>query len=363
MVAVIILCLLAVFFAWLESTGRDKHGLKISFGLIFIFLAIRYNFGNDYQSYYTIFKEIANSSKINFNYESSHGRGIEIGWILLNWLLGPFGFFGLIIFTSFIYCYCYYNFFISYVPKNYYWLSVLIFIFNPAFLLIQLSAMRQSIAIIVILVSFKYIYTKKIVPFVICVCVAFLFHQSALFVLPAFLLGLFNWKINKYIASVLMIFFLLFLYYINLIVSEFSNIISIFFNQYENYYQAQGEIDFGSGVGMIYQSLMFFLVLFYFDAQKDKPALMFKIAIVYFFIVPLGLIMIMTSRINYYFQPAILAAFPIIINSIKLKFVKIAVILIIIAFAYNSFIKFVDHEVQRDAYSTYQTIFSASLWY
>jgi len=99
MIATIILGIFAVSFAFLAKYKNFRYGLEISFFLIFLFLALRYNFGNDYQSYFRCFNEITNSSKIDLNY-MQYGRVIEPGWIILCWLFKPFGFYWLIAFHS-----------------------------------------------------------------------------------------------------------------------------------------------------------------------------------------------------------------------------------------------------------------------
>ena len=45
--------------------GRFKYGLESAWLVIFAFLALRYNFGNDYQSYYTVFNEIVSQTQFS----------------------------------------------------------------------------------------------------------------------------------------------------------------------------------------------------------------------------------------------------------------------------------------------------------
>ena len=41
--------------------------LKVSFFLIFLFLALRYDYGNDYKNYLYTFLDAKNSKEIDFN--------------------------------------------------------------------------------------------------------------------------------------------------------------------------------------------------------------------------------------------------------------------------------------------------------
>ena len=72
--------IISVFFAWLESSGRWRHGLKSSLFIIFIFLALRYDFGNDYMGYFEYFKDINSNENLNL----ITVKGTEIGWVYLN---------------------------------------------------------------------------------------------------------------------------------------------------------------------------------------------------------------------------------------------------------------------------------------
>ena len=51
MITVAIFNMFAVFFAFLAGSRRDKFWLKVSFVVIFLFLALRYDYGNDYDAY------------------------------------------------------------------------------------------------------------------------------------------------------------------------------------------------------------------------------------------------------------------------------------------------------------------------
>ncbi len=73
------------------------------------------------------------------------------------------------------------------------------------------SGLRQSIAIGIIVFSFKYIENNKIIKFIIYLLIAFFFHRSAIFCLPLYLV--YHIKINKnslYIIIPLMILIFLF---------------------------------------------------------------------------------------------------------------------------------------------------------
>jgi hypothetical protein len=78
MIVTIIVGLFAVLFAYLAKYKNAQWGLKVSFFIIFFFLALRYNFGNDYEVYLKIFLEISQYNYINFAVIN-----IEPGWVVL----------------------------------------------------------------------------------------------------------------------------------------------------------------------------------------------------------------------------------------------------------------------------------------
>lgn len=358
MIATLLLGTFAVLFAFLAKYNNFKYGIEISFFLIFLFLAFRYNFGNDYKEYYTVFYDITNNININLQFET-YGQVIEPGWIILCWLFKPFGFYSLIVFHSFLYCIIYYYFFKKYVPKNLYWLSIFIFIFDPTFLLIQLSALRQALAAIIIIYSYQYIYRKKIVLFILFLVSASLFHISALFFLPAYLLSFIKLRINNITNIFIFFSFLVLIFFGKLLGSPLSTFISNYFERYDSYKLVEGQI--GTGFGLAYHSLLLLLTLHFSKFQKKETAFLFNLSIVNFFILPFSIVISITSRLIYYFQPALLVSFPVIINNIKIKPLKTLLIITIIAYSLRSYYSFLNNDVWQAAYLDYRTIFSVIL--
>ena len=93
MVTTLVINGLVVFLSWLESLKILKHGLLISFILLFLFLALRYNFGNDYIGYFDGFREVNKYSNVTFKDREFH---YEAGWLLLCRVFKPLGFFSMV---------------------------------------------------------------------------------------------------------------------------------------------------------------------------------------------------------------------------------------------------------------------------
>ena len=83
MIATIILGIFSVLSAFLARYTNTRWGLKLSFILIFLFLALRYNFGNDYDNYLNVFNEIKQYNDVNSLYLMM--LRFEPAWLFLNW--------------------------------------------------------------------------------------------------------------------------------------------------------------------------------------------------------------------------------------------------------------------------------------
>ena len=144
MITIAIFNIVFVLLAYLAQYKGQAYLLKVSFVLIFLFLALRYDYGNDYRSYLDEFVRLTSYSSLDYTDETEH---FEKGWLFLYFLFKPFGFFALVAVLAAFNCFIYYRLIKKYVLPNYYWLAVFIYVFNVGFMLTQLSSMRQTLAI------------------------------------------------------------------------------------------------------------------------------------------------------------------------------------------------------------------------
>lgn len=357
MVVVFFLGLFSMFFAWIEYYGHFRNGLKISFSLIFIFLALRYNYGNDYNAYYAGFLEIGKSNRVEYINNSDH---FEVGWIFLNWLFRHLGFFTMTALLALFNCFIYYCFIKKFVPKKYYWLSIFLYIFNPGFMLIHCTAMRQSVAISIFIFSIEYLYNKDAIRYFLCIGMASLFHNSALILLPAYFLGFINLKINKLTGVIFLATFISLFLFQKSLTPYLSMFINTYFRKYEVY---QDAAIVGSGLGVLYLSALFILLLYYGGNQKNETALIVYLSIISFMFIPLSLFIEIIGRVGMYFQVATIIAYPIILVSIKNPVQKKIFLTILLFMTSYTFFQFFYSGVYKDAFGTYKTIFSSRRWY
>jgi len=359
MVVTIFVGVCAVFFAWLTKFKNAQFGLGVSCGLIFIFLALRYNFGNDYQAYLNGFIEINSYSGLNIFDKTIN---YEIGWTLLSRLFKSIGFFGMTAAIAALNSFVYYGFIKRNVPINYQWLAVFLYVFSPGLMLTQCSAMRQSLAINIFLLSLPYLQKKRALGFFFCIGLASLFHASALALAPIYLIGIFNGKIRWPIRIALISTFILLFIYGKLLYGRIDQIVSNNFARYQIYVQSGGA-EIASGLGVLFLSAILILTIYYDRLQQGERAILFKLNILNLMFVPLGLVILMLGRIGMYFAPASIIVLPIITTAFKNRIMRIALALAIIGFTFYGYFQFVNSPVWKDSFKTYQTILSAQEMY
>ncbi len=387
-ILVSILGVIAVFFAFLASV--DKAWLKVTFFVIFAFLALRYNFGNDYKGYNNRFLEINGYQDIGVAAEFVTW---EPGWFFLNRMFGVWGssgFFLMVALLAAFNCFVYYLFIKRYVPPSYYWFAVFLYIFTPGLMLVHSSAMRQSVAIALFLLAIDFLCRKKILLYFLCLTIAITFHKSAVVLVPIYLLTLIKWEIKTTFAiAAFMVFAGLFI---------FGDIVLVrivaFTEAYFPKYEYSGGHEVRTGLGVIFQTFQMAVILYfarfksgqYVDGLvaehqensfngaksdilpapventvlKDKQEdILFKLGIVTFMFIPLGLQLYMLSRINMYFQPAMLVVYPLVLARSQDMSFKILFFGFTAFYILFSFWIFFQSQVWREAFGTYQIILQA----
>ncbi len=358
MIATLILGILCLTVSFIGYFQKSAWGLKLSFVLIFLFLGLRYYFGNDYETYFDLFNRVKESPEIAF--DQNMYLFYEPGWMFLNWIFRPVGFFGMNLAIALLYSVVIYKFIIRNIPYQYYWLAVFFVVFNPGFLLVHSTTMRQMIAILIFFISINFIFEKRIIPFVICILFAATFHYTSLtllFIAP-FLFD--NRKVSLLFGTILFSSYLFFFLAGNFLAPYFSLLVSLFSERYETY-SDKGIAN--SGLGFLFYSSLFLLTLILDKFQQKKVALFFKLAIVYFMLMPFTLIIEITSRIGMFFSPAIVIAYPFIYKTLKPKVAKYAFLPLIMLFTIYQFFQFFYSATYRDYFMDYHSIFSAPQWY
>lgn len=181
--------------------------------------------------------------------------------------------------------------------KNDYVIAFMVFFLLGLFAF-YVAGIRQTAALSFVLLSYKYIKNKKLLRFIICIAIAFLFHRSSLIFVIAYPLR--HIKIRWwYVFFLIGIFFLG--SFINLdVISLFSK--TLFDDVYENY--ALGYESNQSASAFIMQLLLFLFCFIKLKplSQKDKSNhILFVLAIVGLFFQSLSGMLAEMSRVSFYF--------------------------------------------------------------
>ena len=284
-----------------KKSIENKNQGAFIFTLLGVFLAIRYQVGNDYAEYYVIFNQIS---------EGTYDSYFEPGFVFFYKLFdSPELFLAVLSITSVFILYRVFNYF----STNHFYVSL--FLYYSVFLIIfNIHLIRQGVAIAIILLSFTYLHQKKYIKFVLLVLLAANFHKSALIALPfAFVIGLELTKNTRLIIFGIAIFsYLVFTFF----KSEFFAVLSIipitrrFASVYNN-------LRYSSGYG-ISMGLLFDVALFLFlNTRKnlnDKQLFLLNIFLCSIFISIAFNSFNVALRLGYYFRMVSVFLFVSLIN-------------------------------------------------
>lgn len=368
MVIYIILVILSVFFTWLQQVRVLKNGMKLSFFLVFLFLALRHDYGNDYSGYFINFLELETLQDDNFYIKAN-----EVGWLYLNYffkyLFGGVGFHLMVASMAGWICFVFYRFTTKYIPSKYYTFAVALLLLEPNNILVLSSAMRQSLAVSIFLVSFDFLLQKRYLLYTVGIFLASLFHATALYFVVLILLNVSNWRI--YLQYVFIILFGL-VYLLNslTLIFDLANDLSEYQDSiYSTYTDADKDF---SKYGLGYALIVFFylsMLIINRNAYQYSPErnTIVKVVIVMLFLSVAGIANTMISRLGFYLFPIVVIAYSLTLerlDSFKLSsysfFSKISIFIILAFFAFQNY-GFWKSAVYSPYFTEYKTIFQSPL--
>lgn len=335
---------------------RDRRG-GISTKVLFLVFVPLFLFGAsridcmDMEEYEYFYK----STHGNQFYDSVNER-IEIGYSFLNFILPSFRI--LIILQTCILIASYMFVCKKYVSLKYLWLFICLFFLSGEKTVYFLTAMRNTIAIAIMLFSLPFIAERKTWKFAGVTLFASLFHTSALLFLPlAYVIGR-NTKVRKWeLATWLLVLVLLLIIPVSLFVDHVSDfIIDNRFEKYSAYLENVHE----NGL-MVKLSTILFAGLILYDITKNPinniHLMLGRLSLLFVYFPLLGTL---NARATYYYcMVIILYAVYSISNEKKLLYRNIFVILLAIYMAYAFFI--VDGSSQYSGLLTFKTLIDINL--
>ena len=81
MQTIIFLNILVIFISYFARYKHVKYALELAFLIIYLFTALRYNYGTDYSHYHEIFNDIAAYRNI-FSINQAN-FAVEYGWMIV----------------------------------------------------------------------------------------------------------------------------------------------------------------------------------------------------------------------------------------------------------------------------------------
>lgn len=241
---------------------RKKFILPLSFLLILVYWAIRYDYGLDYWSYYDLFYSGAE--------ERARGFG-EKGYFFLSSFFDKY--YQVIIAHSVFVIATLFHMVRKYIPSDCYWLFFLLLFTIPGFHFGMISALRNALAACIIYWAFDlyYIQKKRWLLFYLFVLLAAMFHTSALFfILFPFVHLLFANSKGMVVFGILIAMNIASLFIVNIFFNYITSVSSLT----ETYADSYSDVVFESNFNdLIYKSLVlvpaFYMCKLYDQLNND----------------------------------------------------------------------------------------------
>lgn len=344
---------------FLTRHSKAKIGLFVSFLLLFLFQAIRYDYGNDYMLYSRNFDAIKSTVFSRYElFKFSEDKRLEIGFVYLIKLFPFTNFFAFVTIWSFVNCIVYYSIIKKYVPQNYYWFALAVYLFCPLGMLIQSSAFRQTIAIWIFVWAFKYLKNQNLIKYLIVMTIGGLIHKSCFILIPLYFLGNVKLLKDKLIYVFPAIFILLL--FINLSIKEnilpfvdkyFNTYLRYTMNNYDELLREQTLVE------ILVKVFLLVLILYSYrvgNLLQRKYSVLAAFFVLFFSLV--GVVFLL-DRISMYFIPFLIITLPNAIFNIKNVIVRYMSMGLIVGYYSIQFFRIFYSETWGAHFIIYQTIF------
>lgn len=366
----LIVIIVAVLLARLDIKNKTNknYGLISAFVLLTVFVSIRYNWGSDYPGYLNFFLTINSYSNIDMNYYREAIGGMEYGWVFLNRLFKPIGFFGMIIVLTCLEYAIIYRFIVKYLDRKHYWLAVLLFGMTFGLMITGVSMMRQFLAQCLCLIAFEYVIKKKLLFALVLGLFATAFHKSAMILLPIYFVGYYYNIIKNKIVSIFVIVLLSVLYLFGRFLLEgvidTAMLLSEDFQRYEVYIgQKQFEHGIFGYLQTIYDLILIVITIFIGRKFLEREKLILIVIFCCNFLMDaFAKVVPMIDRLGLYFTMVGIVVLPMIFSSIKDKLWRTLIPLSYVLRITYGFISAFYSDIWYDSFFEYHTIFEASHW-
>jgi hypothetical protein len=336
-----IVLLTSLFFSYPEL--NKKYPFRFfTFATLFLFMSLRFNYGNDYMGYYN------NHSLMNAGV-SAWGTSDYL-FYLLNVSIPNFFIFIAVI--SLFYLATVYHLIKTNLRVKDYWFAILILLINPYLFLVQLSSLRQTLAICLFIFAVNFAVKKKLILYIAFVVLASEMHSSALLLLPLYFI-MNEKKFNKkwVTISLLLMVILLFSPIFDMILNKAFE----YFPHYRFYYEQGNQ---NSVRATLISSVYFFVILFNLNKLKGKQIIYGKLSLIATGISILAIKVSMLTRIGMYFDIFLIITLPQLFREISDKKIRILLFALLITIYLLRYYSFFTNPLW-ESYKNYKTILGA----
>ncbi|MBR5547924.1 MAG: EpsG family protein [Clostridia bacterium] len=346
-----------VLLAMLGAKPQYRPLNGFAFIILFVFAAIRYDFGNDYMGYYEHFQVIKLTGESHFEKEWLYTALNE---------LSP-NFFFMVALMSLAFVIVLWRLVNKQVFPELVWAALAILLFNPYLFLMDLSAMRQTMALVMFIIAVGFANKQRIIFYCLLICAAMLFHSSAIILLP-FYFWANDKKVSRVGSCVIAGVILLLLFSPTVIMDIIEQALTLFDSKNYEHYFSQGMQNSVRATLLTSISLIYILInLPELEGNALRNAKLWCIGISFNV---LAYRISMLTRMEMYFTIFSIVAFPMMIkNSWKVaqrhsklynfinQWALPALIILVYALRYYSFFT---NPMWEDFYQ-YQTIIGLSM--
>lgn len=356
MIGSLIFNLTALTFSFAGSKKGKKIFLAIGFIIIFIFYAIRFDYGNDLPSYREWFEIIRDNPSMSSVVNSK--SGFEIGYLVLNIIFSKIGFNFMLSFLAATLLFGYYKAIIKIVPRKYYFLAMLILIFNPNLLLVQSSAIRQTIGIAIFFLSIRFLFERKLIPYLLYCILAMQFHSSAVILIPFYFL--LTPKRISFIFSVILIiiYFILIFKGKEILRESIQSILKLSNLKYMVYANSSiSETKINSGLKAYFNIIILIMISWFGKNSEGYSAIAIKGAIYASIVVTFSMGFPLAGRLAMYFEPFYAMALPYSISKAENKLLGITTGFLYSIYILLTYGLFFFDPIWKDGFMYYTTLF------
>lgn len=334
------LIFLTTLFFTLPALNRKYSFIFFSFSILFLFMSLRYDYGNDYLGYMSI-HELINAGLPAWGTDDK--LFYQINKLFPN-------FFIFISIISLFYLIVIWRLIRTNLSINQQWISILILLINPYLFLIHLSSLRQTLAICFFVIAINFAIKRKIILYMLFIFIANGMHASAILLLP------FYFIINdkKFSTKHLLITIGILLVMLFTPVFDFTTnkLLEYLPKHYENYYEQELQ---NSILSTLISVIFVVFIAFNLSKLKGNEVIFGKLSLIASIISVLAFKVSMISRIGMYFDLFLIITIPQILNKIPNKSYRMIILTILMLIYIMRYYSFFSNPMW-ESYWHYKTI-------